>query len=226
GAHGRGWYEVQDESSQLAAQLAAAEPRAQVIDICAGAGGKTLAFGAAMQNTGQLYAYDRDKAQLRPIFDRVRRAGVRNLQVVDAGDRKALTALGPRFDLVFVDAPCSGSGTWRRRPDAKWRLSERQLSARIAEQRNALADATALVKPGGRLVYATCSVLPEENTEQVAWFREAHADFDLQPFGERWAETIGGAAPQSADGRDDTLLLSPGQHGTDGFFMAFFTGRG
>ncbi|MEO1695502.1 MAG: RsmB/NOP family class I SAM-dependent RNA methyltransferase, partial [Pseudomonadota bacterium] len=130
-AHGRGWFEVQDESSQIAACLAGAGPREQVLDLCAGAGGKTLALGAAMQNTGQIHAYDRDKMQLRPIFDRLKRADLRNVQTIDGGDAKALDALGDRFDLVFVDAPCSGSGTWRRRPDAKWRLTAKQLGARI-----------------------------------------------------------------------------------------------
>ncbi|MCB1512660.1 MAG: RsmB/NOP family class I SAM-dependent RNA methyltransferase, partial [Hyphomicrobiaceae bacterium] len=110
-AHGKGWFEVQDEASQIAATLAGAGPRMQVLDLCAGAGGKTLAFGAAMQNTGQIYAYDRDKHQLRPIFERLQRAGVRNVQIVDPGEETALDELGPRFDLVFVDAPCTGSGT-------------------------------------------------------------------------------------------------------------------
>ena len=119
--HGRGWYEVQDEGSQVAALMAAAGPRQQVLDICAGAGGKTLAFAAAMRNTGQIYAYDDDAVRLRPIFERLKRAGARNVQVLQPGDAAAVAALGPRFDLVFVDAPCTGSGAWRRRPDAKWR---------------------------------------------------------------------------------------------------------
>src|SRR4029453_11490203 len=137
--------------------------REQVLDICAGAGGKTLAMAAAMRNTGQIYAYDDDPVRLRPIFERLKRAGVRNAQVLSAGDEEALKALGARFDVVFVDAPCTGSGVWRRRPDAKWRLRQASLEARIAEQRAALDLARQLVKPGGRLVYVTCSVLPEEN---------------------------------------------------------------
>ena len=133
-AHGKGWFEVQDEGSQIAALLAGAGPRMQVLDLCAGAGGKTLALAAAMQNTGQIYAYDADKKQLRPIFERLKRAGVRNVQVMDAGDEAALTALGPRFDLVLVDAPCTGSGTWRRKPDAKWRVKPGNIPERQAEQ--------------------------------------------------------------------------------------------
>ncbi|HBF61145.1 MAG TPA: MFS transporter, partial [Methyloceanibacter sp.] len=129
-AHGKGWFEVQDEGSQVAALLSGAGPRLQVIDLCAGAGGKTLALAAAMQNTGQLYAYDTNRMRLRPIFERLRRAGVRNVQVLDAGEDAGLAALEGRMDRVVIDAPCTGSGTWRRRPDAKWRLSPEMLSAR------------------------------------------------------------------------------------------------
>lgn len=221
-AHGKGWFEVQDEGSQIAAALSGAGPRQQVLDLCAGAGGKTLALAAAMQNSGQIYAYDSDKGQLRPIFERLQRAGVRNAQVLTAGDTAALEALGARFDVVLVDAPCSGSGTWRRKPDAKWRLKPEALAVRQREQREVLTQAAALVKPGGRLTYVTCSVLPEENIDQVAWFRDAFPHFDLVPFGEVWASTIGGEAPVSADGSADTLLLTPGSHGTDGFFVASF----
>ncbi|MDX2203915.1 MAG: RsmB/NOP family class I SAM-dependent RNA methyltransferase, partial [Hyphomicrobiaceae bacterium] len=173
-AHGRGWYEVQDEGSQIAALMAAASAREQVLDLCAGAGGKTLAFAAGMQNTGQIYAYDDDRMRLRPIFERLKRAGARNVQVLDAGDRKGLAALGARFDLVFIDAPCTGTGSWRRRPDAKWRLKPQALAQRQAEQDALLAQGAAHVKSGGRLVYVTCSVLPEENTDRVAGFL-AHA---------------------------------------------------
>lgn len=219
-AHGKGWFEVQDEGSQIAALLAGAGPRQQVLDLCAGAGGKTLALGAMMQNTGQIFAYDRDKVQLRPLFDRARRAGLRNVQVLDAGDEDALTELGPRFDLVFVDAPCSGSGTWRRRPDAKWRLKPESLEVRKGEQREVLRRAAEFVRPGGKLVYVTCSVLPEENGDQVGAFLAETAGFKLLPYATAWAETIGTDVPQSADGNAETLLLTPNQHRTDGFFVA------
>jgi len=222
-AHGRGWYEVQDEGSQLAALMAGAGPRQQVLDICAGAGGKTLAFAAAMGNTGQVYAYDEQAQRLRPILERLKRAGVRNAQVLAAGDRTALAALGPRFDLVFVDAPCTGTGAWRRRPDAKWRLKPANLAQRVEEQREVLALAQAMVKPGGRLVYATCSVLPEENGDQVGWLRATHSGLALVPWREAWAAGVGGEPPLSADGSDDTLLLTPARHGTDGFFIAVLT---
>ncbi len=221
-AHGKGWFEVQDEGSQIAALLSEAGPREQVLDLCAGAGGKTLALGAQLRNTGQIYAYDRDPKQLRPIFDRLKRAGVRNVQTVTPGDEEALLALGPRFDVVLVDAPCSGSGTWRRRPDAKWRVSAANLAQRIEEQRAVLGLGRQLVRPGGRLVYVTCSILPEENIDQVAWFLGQAADFKIRPWPTTWERTIGGAVPQSADGREDTLLLTPCSHGTDGFFVASF----
>lgn len=221
-AHGKGWFEVQDEGSQIAAALAGARPRQQVLDLCAGAGGKTLALAAAMQNSGQVYAYDSDKGQLRPIFERLQRAGVRNAQVLEGGNRGALEALGPRFDTVLVDAPCSGSGTWRRKPDAKWRLKPEALAARQAEQRDVLTLASGMVKPGGRLAYVTCSVLPEENVDQVAWFLGTCPGFTLVPLGEVWREAIGSEPPVSADGSAETLLLTPASHGTDGFFVASF----
>src|SRR5207253_8736604 len=135
-------------------------------------GGKTLAFAAVMRNTGQVYAYDEDAVRLRPIFERLKRAGARNAQVLAPGDADGLAALGARFDLVFVDAPCTGSGAWRRRPDAKWRLSPDQLARRMKEQDGVLRQAGAYVKPGGRLVYVTCSLLAEENEDRVAAFVE------------------------------------------------------
>jgi 16S rRNA (cytosine967-C5)-methyltransferase len=216
--HARGWFEVQDEGSQLSALMANALPRQQVLDICAGAGGKTLALAAVMRNTGQIYAYDQDGVRLRPIFERLKRAGVRNAQVLAAGDDDALRALAARFDVVFLDAPCSGSGAWRRHPDAKWRLKPASLAERRRQQRALLSTAAALVKPGGRLVYATCSVLPEENADQVAGFLAAHAHFARVPWRAAWASALGTEPPVSA--ADDDLLLTPARHGTDGFFIA------
>lgn len=218
--HGKGWFEVQDEGSQLAALLAGAGPRQQVLDLCAGAGGKTLAMAAGMHNTGQIYAYDADKRQLRPIFERLKRAGARNVQVMDAGDQDALAALGERFDLVLVDAPCTGSGTWRRKPDSKWRLKPANIPERQAEQTRVLDAGAALVKPGGRLVYVTCSVLPEENVDQVAAFVSRNSAFAVEPYPEVWRAQLGSEPPASADGREDTLQLTPAQHATDGFFIA------
>ena len=215
-----GWFEVQDQGSQIAAAMAGATARMQVLDLCAGAGGKTLALAAAMQNTGQIYAYDDDKHQLKPIFDRLKRAGARNVQVLRADADDELTALGARFDVVLADAPCTGSGTWRRRPDAKWRLRPEALIQRQGEQRAVLDRAASLVKPGGRLVYVTCSILPEENGGQIEGLLAKHSGFSVVPYAQVWGEALTSAAPTSADGRSDTLLLTPGSHGTDGFFIA------
>ena len=219
-AHGKGWIEVQDEGSQIAALMSGAGPRQQVIDLCAGAGGKTLALAAAMENTGQLYAYDANRVRLRPIFDRLRRAGARNVQVLEAGQDSGLASLRDRMDRVVIDAPCTGSGTWRRRPDAKWRLSPDMLAARVADQAAVLDAGAALVKPGGQLTYITCSVLPAENREQVDGFLSRHPDFAVKPWREAWDAAIDAEAPPSADGSDETLLMTPRSHGTDGFFVA------
>src|SRR5262249_4068853 len=184
-----------------------------------GGGGKTLALAASMRNTGQIYAYDADALRLRPILERLQRAGVRNAQLMAAGDGAALASLGPRFDLVFVDAPCSGSGAWRRRPDAKWRLKAAHLAQRLQEQQAALALAASLVKPGGRLVYATCSVLPEENADQVAGFLANHSGFATLPWRAAWAAALASEPPAGSE-RQAGLLLTPRRHGTDGFFIA------
>ncbi len=219
--HGKGWFEVQDEGSQLATLLAGAKPKQQVIDTCAGAGGKTLGLAAAMQNTGQLYAYDADRMRLRPIFERLKRAGARNVQVLQAGDTAALAGLEGKMDLVLIDAPCTGSGVWRRRPDAKWRLSPQMLEARQAEQRAVLDQGAGLVKAGGRLAYVTCSVLPSENRDQVEAFLARHPGFTLVKWRTLWDAALPDApALPSADGSDETLLMTPLSHGTDGFFVA------
>ncbi|HEX5957735.1 MAG TPA: RsmB/NOP family class I SAM-dependent RNA methyltransferase, partial [Hyphomicrobiaceae bacterium] len=160
-----------------------------------------------------------DPQRLRPIFERLKRAGARNVQVMTAGDTAALQALGPRFDVVFIDAPCTGTGAWRRRPDAKWRLKPANLAQRQEEQRQLLELAAPLVKPGGRLVYVTCSVLPEENADQIAWFSAQHPEFAALPWGDAWRQEIGSEPPVSAAG-DVALLLTPARHGTDGFFVA------
>jgi 16S rRNA (cytosine967-C5)-methyltransferase len=218
--HGKGWFEVQDEGSQVASLIVGAGPRQQVIDLCAGAGGKTLALASFMENTGQLYAYDADRMRLRPIFERLKRAGVRNVQVLPAGERGALSQLEGKMDLVVIDAPCTGSGVWRRRPDAKWRLSPQMLEARLAEQRAVLDQGTVLIKPGGRLAYITCSVLPPENRDQVNAVLARHQNFKVVPWRQLWETAIPVAPPPSADGSEEMLLMTPLSHGTDGFFVA------
>ena len=219
--HGKGWFEVQDEGSQLATILSGASSRQQVIDLCAGAGGKTLGLAALMENTGQLYAYDADRMRLRPIFERLKRAGVRNAQVLPAGDLEALAKLEGKMDLVLIDAPCTGSGVWRRRPDAKWRLSPQMLDQRRAEQIAVLDQGAPLIKPGGRLAYVTCSLLPSENRDQVDAFLSRHPEFKLIPRASVWDQALPQVpALPSADGSAETLQMTPLSHGTDGFFVA------
>jgi 16S rRNA (cytosine967-C5)-methyltransferase len=218
-AHGLGWFEVQDAGSQVAALLSGVKPGWTVADICAGGGGKTLALAAMMGNEGKLVAHDVDRFRLRPIFERLTRAGVTNCEVISAQDKGKLEAAGP-FDCVLIDAPCSGSGSWRRKPDAKWRLTSKQFEQRLKDQRQVLEKGFELVMPGGRLVYITCSVLAEENTDQVTAFLARHSGMKIIPYADQWREAIGGEIPQSADGSSETLLLTPASHDTDGFFVA------
>ena len=218
-AHGLGWYEVQDAGSQVAALLSGVQPGMSVADICAGAGGKTLALAALMKNEGRLVAHDLDRFRLRPIFERLTRAGVTNCEVISAQDKGKLEAAGP-FDTVVIDAPCSGTGSWRRKPDAKWRLTRKQFDQRLKDQAQVLENGCKLARPGGTILYITCSVLPEENTDQIAAFLQRHPEMRVIPYREAWARTIGGTAPDSADGSADTLVLTPARHDTDGFFIA------
>ena len=215
-----GLVEVQDEGSQIAALLADARPGMRVVDFCAGAGGKTLALAAQMQNRGKLVACDTAAWRLERAAQRLRRAGVNNVERrVLASERDAwVKRHAAGFDLVFVDAPCLGIGSWRRNPDAKWRATQADLAELVVRQRDILANASRLVKPGGRLVYVTCSLLREENEGQAETFLAAHPDFALYPIARAWAETLGGRSPAG----DDYLRLTPAHHGTDGFFAAIF----
>ncbi len=214
-AHGLGWFEMQDVASQLAALMSGARPGERVADMCAGAGGKTLALAAMMKNEGGLVAHDKDRHRLRPIFERLTRAGVSNVEVLAAD-----AELSGDFDCVVIDAPCTGSGAWRRKPESKWKLTQRTLDMRVADQRGVLERGATLVKRGGRLVYITCSVLPVENAVQVERFLAAHTAFEIVPWTEQWRAHVGGDMPVSADGSGRTLLLTPRQHDTDGFFVA------
>ena len=218
-AHGRGWFEVQDEASQIAVLLSGAAPRLQVLDLCAGSGGKTLGMAALMQNTGQIHAYDSDKLRLRPIFERLKRAGARNVQLLPAGDPGALEGLHGKMDVVLADAPCSGSGVWRRRPDAKWRLTPEALLARTDDQRQVLSLAAPLVKPGGRLVYATCSVIAAENADQIRWFLSAFPDFKERAWRDLWPSSAP-SAPTASNNGEPALQLTPYRHATDGFYIS------
>jgi 16S rRNA (cytosine967-C5)-methyltransferase len=214
----KGWFEVQDEGSQIAAALAGTAPGMQVLDYCAGAGGKTLALSAAMDNHGQIFAHDAEKQRLAPIFERIRRSDSRNIQVV--AKPAELSPLAGHMDVVLVDAPCTGSGTWRRRPDAKWRLTGRQLEARRAEQAAILDTAGAYVKPGGVLAYVTCSVFESENGGQVDAFRARADGFSPVDHGALWEAHFPGRAVAARIDRDRGISLSPARTGTDGFFFA------
>ena len=223
----KGLMEVQDEGSQLAALLSAAKPGEQVIDLCAGAGGKTLALAAMMQGKGRLIATDSDKRQLAPIHERLSRAGVHNCEVrtpkgQGMGDRDVLSDISGTADLVMIDAPCTGTGTWRRNPDAKWRMRPGALEVRLRAQAQLLDRAASLVKPGGRIVYVTCSVLPAENNDRIRGFLTRHPEFAVVPSAETtaalWdkAEDFAAATLQSTEG----LLMTPRRTGTDGFFVS------
>jgi 16S rRNA (cytosine967-C5)-methyltransferase len=219
----KGAIEVQDEGSQLAALLSAAKPGEQVIDLCAGAGGKTLALAAMMQGKGRLIATDHDKRQLAPIYERLSRAGVHNADIrTPKGDADPLGDIRASADLVLIDAPCTGTGTWRRNPDAKWRMRPGALEVRLKDQAEVLDRAAGLVKPGGRIAYITCSVLPPENGEQVRGFVGRHPEFSIVPAEQTasvlWdkAEDFAQAALASPEG----WLMTPRRTGTDGFFVS------
>ena len=212
-----GEIEIQDEGSQLVALLLGARPGERVVDFCAGAGGKTLALAAQMENRGHVVACDNNEARLKRAAERLRKAGLHNVEtrVLESETDKWIKRHKLGYDRVLIDAPCSGTGTWRRNPDARFRAPDLGLPALCALQSRILASAARLAKPGGRVVYATCSVLHEENEDQVAAFLSAHPGFRLVPLAE--------AAPEfgtAAFGQGDVLSLTPLRHGTDGFFAA------
>ena len=203
----KGAFEVQDQGSQIVAALAGAVPGEQVLDLCAGAGGKTLAMAAAMGNKGQIFAHDSDRHRLAPIYDRLKRAGARNVQVRPPGDG-VLDDLVGKLDRVLIDAPCTGSGTWRRRPEAKWKLTPEQLAARVTEQRAILADGARYVRPGGTLCYVTCSILADENDRQAAAFLAAHQEFQPVPMAPE-LESLAFGATAKVRGLPLGVLLTP-----------------
>ncbi|MGL5116248.1 MAG: RsmB/NOP family class I SAM-dependent RNA methyltransferase [Beijerinckiaceae bacterium] len=217
----KGMVEIQDEGSQIVARLADPQPGQQVLDLCAGGGGKSLAFAALMNNKGQVFASDVDPRRLAPIHERITRAGARNIQVrTPRGGPPQLGDLEGEMDIVFIDAPCTGTGTWRRNPDAKWRMRPGSLENRNREQNEVIDDAARYVKPGGVLVYVTCSVLPEENDDQMAAMLARHTGFAP-------VDPLQGAAgmPDLASATRPTtygILLTPARTGTDGFYFAAF----
>jgi 16S rRNA (cytosine967-C5)-methyltransferase len=214
-----GSIEVQDEGSQLLSQIVGAKRGEMVVDFCAGAGGKTLSLGASMRNTGRLYAFDISDKRLAKLKPRLARSGLSNVHpvlIAHENDAKVKRLAG-KIDRVLVDAPCSGLGTLRRNPDVKWRQSPQSIVELNEKQASILSGAARLVKAGGRLVYATCSILDEENEAIVEQFLASHEDFTLEPMSEILAE-------QKIDLQMEKYLkLSPLQHQTDGFFAAVLT---
>lgn len=217
-----GLVDVQDEGSQLVALLVGARPGYRVVDFCAGAGGKTLAMAAAMAEggriAGQLFALDISKYRMDRMIPRLKRAGAMAVKrrVIAAVDEPWIEENVGTADRVLCDVPCTGTGSWRRNPDARWRFTPEGLAEIRETQQRILLDAAKLVKPGGRLIYVTCSLLQEENEQQLAWFVEKDTRFQPLPIEEVWAKTVGGPPPPAGP----SLRLSPASTGTDGFFCA------
>ena len=222
----QGLFEVQDEGSQLIAEACNARPGQIVVDACAGAGGKSLALAAAMQNKGRLVAYDRDGRRLEEFRLRSRRAGVHNWEARtvpegSAGERR-IGDLRGMADVVLVDAPCSGLGSLRRNPDARWRLTPEEVQTFPPRQRELLARYSDLVRPGGLLVYATCSINRAENEDVGAAFLAAHPGFSPEPV----STLLGEARAKEIGAREHDLQLLPDRHGTDGFYLTGFRREG
>ena len=215
-----GAFEVQDEGSQLLGYLLEPKRGEMVVDFCAGAGGKTLLLGALMKNTGRLYAYDVSDKRLARLKPRLARSGLSNVHPVRIENERdtKIKRLAGKVDRVLVDAPCSGLGTLRRNPDLKWRQDADAVAELAVKQANILEAAARLVRPGGRVVYATCSLLTEENEAIVDAFLAKHPDFALTP-----ASSVLARQGIVVDG--DTLRLLPHRHGTDGFFAAVLDKR-
>jgi 16S rRNA (cytosine967-C5)-methyltransferase len=224
-AYSKGWVEVQDAGSQIAAAAANAQPGEQILDYCSGGGGKTIALAAQMKGKGQIFAYDIDGKRLSALIPRLKRSGAHNVQLVHPSEPVQLETLTGQMDCVFVDAPCTGTGTWRRRPDSKWRIKQGQLEKRMSEQKEIISKASEFVKPGGRMIYATCSFLMEEDEDRVAEFLGTHPEFT--------EEDAAGAAIASGLLTDEganvvqrfrmptgSVRLTPRRAGTDGFFFA------
>ncbi|MCR9212646.1 MAG: RsmB/NOP family class I SAM-dependent RNA methyltransferase [Proteobacteria bacterium] len=215
----KGIVEIQDEAAQISSRLAMPRPGMLVIDYCAGGGGKSLALAAQMQNSGRISAFDINPRRMRDIAGRSRRAGIDILESAvlaqDDSDQELLAGLYGAADRVFVDAPCSGSGTWRRQPDQKWKFSEEKLQELRGLQATILENACQLVASGGRLIYATCSILIEENQHQVSQFLKAQPSFKLLPVQELWEE-----AGLRDSYTEDYFSVTPADFGSDGFFTA------
>lgn len=211
----QGWFEMQDEGSQLVSLVAGAKPGQRVIDFCAGAGGKTLAIAAQMENKGRILAWDISESRLGQMPERLKRAKVDNVQrhLLASESDEFLRRHQNSADIVVIDAPCSGSGTWRRNPDLKWRTSEADVNEIISVQRKILQNASRLVKSGGHLLYITCSIFSDENETQIAAFMSQSEKFKVVSFPKIWSNPS-----QQIHNVDGTLHLMPHKDGTDGFF--------
>jgi len=223
----RGAIEVQDEGSQLLALLLEARRGEMVVDFCAGAGGKTLAIGAAMRSTGRLYAFDTSAHRLDALKPRLARSGLSNVHPAAIAHERdeRIKRLAGKMDRVLVDAPCSGLGTLRRNPDLKWRQTLQAVEEMTVKQAAILASAARLLKPGGRLVYATCSILPQENEAIAEAFSAAHADFEpleAGPVLEHLQVPHAASLCSGGEGGMRYLRLWPHLHQTDGFFAAIW----
>jgi 16S rRNA (cytosine967-C5)-methyltransferase len=219
----QGEVEVQDEGSQLLALLLDAKRGEMVVDFCAGAGGKTLAIGASMRNSGRLYAFDTSGHRLDALKPRLARSGLSNVHPVAIAHERdeRIKRLAGKIDRVLVDAPCSGLGTLRRSPDLKWRQTPATVAAQAELQQAILKSAARLLKPGGRLVYATCSLLPEENEQVAQAFEAAHPGFVRLPVQSVLEQSqVASAGDLCAGEGGDWLRLWPHRHQTDGFFAA------
>lgn len=224
-----GLFEIQDEASQVAAALVLTETGAEVLDFCAGAGGKMLAMASDMLGQGQITATDTSGRRLAELRKRARRAGFEKYSAVTLPEpqdkeqrRQALAAFRGRFDRVLVDAPCSGTGTWRRQPELRLRYDVKRLEALLTAQQGLMEEAAGLVKPGGRMVYVTCSLLGCENEDQCGRFLGGHKGWKAVPWQEVWTAAGLGELPASQSSKPDYLQLSPAAHGTDGFFVSIF----
>ena len=220
-----GQLEIQDEGAQVATVLANAQSGETVVDLCAGAGGKALGLAADMDNNGAIFAFDTVAKRLDEAKRRLVRAGVwiikpERLAQEGAGRMAALDPVRGHADLVVLDVPCSGTGTWRRNPEARWRLTPEHLARYVAAQRALLDEGAELVKPGGRLLYITCSLLSAEDEDQITAFLAANPDFRLVPYGDIWRQKLRSAQPETRSSLEGALCLTPASHGTDGFFVA------
>lgn len=222
-----GKIDVQDEGSQLIARLVAPRRREMICDFCAGAGGKTLAMGALMRSTGRLYAFDVNEKRLGGLAPRMRRAGLTNVHPIAIRDEhdKRVSRLNGKFDRVLIDAPCTGTGTFRRNPDLKWRLSPQELDRINAIQKSVLEQASRLVKKGGRVVYATCSMLKRENQDVVEAFLAAHPDWVLVPAREVLEAQKIDLGREQWERFGDYFQMLPHVNQTDGFFAAVLERR-